>query len=62
MPQYQPPEPKGAQHYFNGAWHKIGSHDQVFIHDGYKWLSSNKNISQYWREVERKKKEDMNPC
>jgi hypothetical protein len=52
-----PPKPKGAVHFFKGAWHKIGDHNRVYIHVGTKWLSSSKSIAQYNREAIKQTKE-----
>lgn len=51
------PKPEGAQHFFRGAWHKIGLHNRVYIHNGIKWLSSSKSKADYHREVRLQAKE-----
>jgi hypothetical protein len=63
--QYQPPmpaQPKGAQHYIKGAWHKIGADNKIYIHNGIQFVSSTKTHEQYNREILRVRREELAEC
>lgn len=37
--------PKGATHYIDGSYYKIGLHGKAFMHNNIEWVASNKPAS-----------------
>jgi len=38
--------PEGSKYFIDGAFYKVGLHDNVYIHNNIEWIKSNKSIHE----------------